>query len=188
MERPDLIKAERHKAPIGFKKAFIIGLAAGIISVGLLRLTSYAAMPEAREVEPISVTAEKAVNPYKDIITNMTDEETDLLLAVTWYEANNQCIEGQRAVIEVIFNRVLSEDPYWPDTVKGVLSQSGQFSTWHSAKNNPHHYGQDQLDALQLVLEEVPLLPDLNYLYFSRGKFKWCTRNIRIEDHIFGGV
>ena len=69
---------------------------------------------------------ETAPTVYKDIV--VSEEDGKLLEAILWAEANNQSFEGQKAVIEVIFNRVLSDE--WPDTIYDVLSQRGQFATW----------------------------------------------------------
>ena len=48
-------------------------------------------------------------------------------IEVTFREAGNQSVEGKRAVIEVILNRVKTD--VWPDTVELVLSQPRQFMT-----------------------------------------------------------
>ena len=90
-------------------------------------------------------------------------------------------MEGQRAVVEVILNRVLSDK--YPNTVERVLSQSGQFVTW--AYRNSKSHNEEQEEALQLVYEEEPILT-LDYLMFSRGKFSWGRNYIKIGDHWFG--
>ena len=42
-------------------------------------------------------------NKYIDIIDSLTEEEKDLICRITYREAGNQCQDGQRAVMEVIF-------------------------------------------------------------------------------------
>lgn len=64
---------------------------------------------------------------YADIIDKLNEEEKIMICQITFREAGNQPIEGKRAVMEVILNRVNSE--YWPDNVEAVLSQNGQFAT-----------------------------------------------------------
>lgn len=93
-------------------------------------------------------------NPYTNLITVLTDKEIELLKSITWAEANNQSLDGQRAVMEVVFNRVLSSD--YPNTVYDVLSQRGQFATWKYV--NKVEPTEIQADALQLVLEEPSVL------------------------------
>lgn len=64
---------------------------------------------------------------YADLIDELNEEEKIMICQITFREAGNQPVEGKRAVIEVILNRVNSE--YWPDTVEDVLSQNRQFAT-----------------------------------------------------------
>lgn len=121
------------------------------------------------------------INPYQEICQNITPEEEDLLCKILWAEANNQDMDGQRAVLEVIFNRVLSSS--FPDSIELVLSQNGQFSTWKDRNNV--EYTHVQLDALQIVSEEVPVLPNTKYVFFdTRGKNG--RDKIKIGNHWFG--
>ena len=129
----------------------------------------------------ISDTECAPLNPYADLIDTLTDDEKYLIYQITFLEAGNQSMEGQRAVIEVILNRVLSNK--YPNTVERVLSQSGQFVTW--AYRNSKSHNEEQEEALQLVYEEEPILT-LDYLMFSRGKFSWGRNYIKIGDHWFG--
>ena len=129
----------------------------------------------------ISDTECAPLSPYTDLIDTLTDDEKYLIYQITFLEAGNQSIKGQRAVVEVILNRVLSDK--YPDTVEGVLSQSDQFTTW-SYRNSKSH-NKEQEEALQLVYEEEPILT-LDYLMFSRGKFSWGRNYIKIGDHWFG--
>lgn len=61
---------------------------------------------------------------------SLTDEEIDLLAKIVWLEANAEPVEGQEAVVEVVFNRMASD--LYPDTLYDVLSQNNpvQFSSW----------------------------------------------------------
>ena len=129
----------------------------------------------------ISYEENESLNPYRDLIDNLTDDEKYLIYQITFLEAGNQSMEGQRAVIEVILNRVLSDK--YPNTVTEVLSQSGQFVTWNFRNSKLHN--EEQEEALQLVYDELPILT-LDYLMFSRGKFSWGRNYIKIEDHWFG--
>lgn len=131
--------------------------------------------------EYISDTECAPLSPYADLIDTLTDDEKYLIYQITFLEAGNQSMEGQRAVVEVILNRVLSDE--YPNTVEGVLSQSGQFTTWSYSNSKSHN--EEQEEALQLVYEEEPVLT-LDYLMFSRGKFSWGKNYIKIGDHWFG--
>ena len=131
--------------------------------------------------EYISDKEPEPLSPYVDLINNLTDDEKYLIYQITFLEAGNQSMEGQRAVIEVILNRVLSDK--YPNTVEGVLSQSGQFTTWRSRNSKSHN--EEQEEALELVCTEEPVLT-LDYLMFSRGKFSWGRNYVKIGDHWFG--
>ena len=123
------------------------------------------------------------LSPYRDIIDNLSAEEKDLIYRITYLEAGDHTMDGQRAVIEVILNRVISEK--YPNTVTGVLSQKGQFTTWKMRNGKRANYNQQQIQALELVKQEPPLL-NFNYLYFNGTKFKWAKNYVRISKHWFG--
>lgn len=91
---------------------------------------------------------------YQEIADKITVEEYHLLAAITYLESGNQSPVGQRAVIEVVFNRVL--DDRFPDTVKGVLSQDGQFSTWKNrGAAQPTQEQYDAIDTTLLTIEPI---------------------------------
>lgn len=118
---------------------------------------------------------------YKDLVDNLSEREKYLIYQITYAEAGNQEIEGQRAVIEVILNRVLSDR--FPNTVEEVLCQSGQFVTW-KLRNSVEH-NETQETALELVGNEESILSS-DYVFFSLGKFSWAKNYIKIQDHWFG--
>lgn len=123
---------------------------------------------------------ETAPTVYKDIV--VSEEDGRLLEAILWAEANNQSFEGQKAVIEVIFNRVLSDE--WPDTIYDVLSQKGQFATWKS--RNKVKPTEVQSDVISDVLRETEtVLPDTTYVYFDRRGVNGKD-HVTIQDHVFG--
>lgn len=70
-------------------------------------------------IKPISHTAQ----PKK--VSNKVDSETYLLAQIISAEAKGEPYEGMIAVGNVILNRV--EDPKFPDTIKDVIFQKGQF-------------------------------------------------------------
>ena len=131
--------------------------------------------------EYISDTENEPLSPYYELIANLTDNEKYLIYQITYLEAGNQSMEGQRAVIEVILNRVLSDK--YPDTVEGVLSQSGQFVTWKNRNAKSHN--EEQEEALELVFTEQPVLT-LDYMMFSMGQLSWGRNYVKIGDHWIG--
>ena len=102
---------------------------------------------------------------------SMTDSDTQLLRSILALEANaaTEGFEGQKAVVEVIFNRVLS--PKWPNTVSDVIYQRGQFATVKYLRKPYNTPGEAEDDAISAVLRETEtVLPSTDYVYFSRGK------------------
>ena len=125
---------------------------------------------------------EEEQNIYSSIA--MSEEEQDLIARIVAAESQDENFEGRMAVAEVIFNRVLSDE--WPNTVKGVLSQRGQFSTW---KNRNHSWVISELgaDAVNEVILNGPgVLPDTEYVYFSRKKQSYGRHYVRLGNHWFG--
>lgn len=100
---------------------------------------------------------------YHRVSESMSESEYKLLAALTKEEAGNQSYAGQRAVVEVVCNRVL--DPRFPDTVTDVIYEEGQFSTSKMLKKSEPT--QEQYDAVDAVLREVePILP-ADVVYFA---------------------
>lgn len=123
-------------------------------------------------------------NLYEHIAMEMTSEEMRLLELILALEAQDEPFDGQKAVVEVIFNRVLSPD--FPDTVYDVLSQKGQFATW-KWRNKPYNTpNQTQKDVIAEVIEhgnQNTILPE-GYVFFSVGKVNG-TDFIKIGNHQF---
>ena len=187
IERPELIQAHRsHRNEHLLFKA-IVGCLIGLTAVLVLATHSQAATTEVGIAPPESESESVvtiAPNPYQMIIDSLTPEDEAILKRIVWAEANNQSITGQRAVYEVIFNRMLSNND-WGQAggVIGVLSKKGQFATWKS--RNKVKSNADQDEALRLVYSEAPVLPSTKYVYFDR-RGRNGRDKIKIEDHYFG--
>ncbi len=84
-------------------------------------------LPEESSIEPETEIPQEGGNRWN---ITLTQEETDLLARIVWLEAQGEPVEGQQAVVEVVFNRMASN--LYPDTLYGVLSQSNpvQFCSW----------------------------------------------------------
>lgn len=201
IERPELIQAHRsHRNEHLLFKA-IVGCLIGLTAVIALATHSHAATTEVGIAPPESNTPNAfnalnalesesesvvtiAPNPYQMIIDNLTPEDEAVLKRIVWAEANNQSITGQRAVYEVIFNRMLSNNDWGQGGgVIGVLSKRGQFATWKS--RNKVKSNADQDEALKLVYSEPPVLPSTKYVFFDR-RGRNGRDKMKIEDHYFG--
>ena len=132
-----------------------------------------------------TVDADLVSNPYLTI--PISDAEFGELRWVLALEAQSEGLTGEIAVCEVILNRVLSER--FPDTVHGVLSQRGQFSTYkmRGSRKAWATPGELEDDAISEVLRNGPsVLPSEKYVYFDSLGGVNGRRKIRIGGHTFG--
>lgn len=125
-----------------------------------------------------SISANISTNTYG----GYTEAEIDLMAAVTFLEAGNQDIKGKQLVVDTILNRI--DSPDFPDTVKEVVNQKGQFGTAGRAAKLK---GEDiPIDCYGAVLSELGDRKSREVLYFSRG---WgCGEKLfKHGDHYFSG-
>lgn len=141
-------------------------------------------IPILRNNEIVSLYGQS--NVYRELINSLTEEDKELICRIVFLECGNQCELGQRAVIEVILNRVLNEK--YPDTVYGVLSAPGQFSTWGLRNTVSQENIDKMMEILEIVYEEDEIVLTTDYVYFARGTFSFADpdNNIQIQDHWFG--
>ncbi len=119
---------------------------------------------------------------YADIAASITENEREMLAKATYLEAGNQSITGQRAVVEVILNRVMNDE--FPDTIEEVLYQPGQFTTAPQlASVTP---GEEQYRAVDLTLETSAPILEPYVLFFATGLPDWQTKYEKIGAHYFG--
>lgn len=133
--------------------------------------------------DSLKVTQESTQAQHEYSSITISDAEMEELKRIVAAEAQTQSTEGREAVVEVIFNRVLS--PEWPDTVHGVLCQKGQFATWRMQYQS-WVVPDAAVAPIEYVLEHGrTVLPDTTYVYFDtrgvNGK-----GHIRIGAHYFG--
>lgn len=131
--------------------------------------------------EPVEDSSEPAEETSANI--GLTDEEMDFIAQVTFCEAGNESEYGQRLVIDTILNRVDSDS--FPDSVDGVLWQSGQFSTVQSgwADSVPIYD-----DIRQLVEEETTDRTNTDVAYFNAvGYPSYGTALFTEGGHYFAG-
>ena len=103
----------------------------------------------------------------------VSEEDYELLAKIVYLEARGESAEGQQAVVEVIFNRVL--EPRFPDTVEGVIYAPGQFCTvpmLHTAYPNEMQYA-----AIDAAIESEGIVGDAIY-FATRPLTKNCVRQI----------
>ena len=127
--------------------------------------------------------AQKAIAGYQKL-AQYSDEDIRILTTTVFHEAGHTTEQLRQYVAQVVLNRVA--DSRFPDTVKGVITQPGQYSTKYAtveaanaiqatdSKNGTYYYGicEDSVKAAMMGEVEMPS----NVLYqanFSQGKGVW---------------
>lgn len=110
-------------------------------------------------------------------------KEIEVIAQLVMAEAGTQDLTGKRYVVDVVLNRVDSNE--FPNTVEEVIFQDNQFSV---IKNGAFDKAisiitEDCYKAVKLEYDER-----LNYdiLYFSRKPSKYASNHFKYQDHWFG--
>lgn len=121
---------------------------------------------------------------------NVDGRDLSCLTEALYYEARGEGVQGQKAVAEVILNRV--DHPRFPKSVCGVVNQSGQFS-YHgrvSKRFNERGAYQQAKTIARAALLGAPRNLTNGATYFHTGGVRpsWSRkflRTTRIGSHIF---
>ncbi len=109
-------------------------------------------------------------------------DSLELLAICAQAEAGNQPLIGRRMVADVILNRV--DDPDWPDTIEGVITQRYQFSSyWDGGMNRVYEPDELTIKAVQMELKQRSW-PGL-YYFTAGGYGKYGTPWKKVGDHYF---
>ena len=106
--------------------------------------------------------------------------EDDLfwLSRVIYAESGNQVLEGKMGVGIVVLNRVNDKSGIWPDTIKGVLAQRNQFSTYKNGKLANRTPNAESVVAAKLVLDNGVVREVKNAYFFDAfNNSSWAARN-----------
>lgn len=145
--------------------------------------TSYISCLDTRPVIEIKELAYVEDLTEEEIAEEIQFGEMELIAQLVMAEAGNQDLTGKRYVVDVVLNRVDSDE--FPDTVDEVIFQENQFSVIENGAFDRAGWTitEECYEAVKLEYEER-----LNYdiLYFSRGKSKYATNHFKWQDHWFG--
>ena len=118
---------------------------------------------------------------YGDI--SLSEEDFNLLRRIMALEGHTEGHDGLKAIAEVVFNRIHSDK--FPNTLKDVIYQKGQFATVRYLKKPYILPGEAEDDAISEVLRETEtVLPSTDYVFFSRGKSNGKAF-VKINHHWF---
>ena len=90
-------------------------------------------------------------------------------------ESGNQPLEGRIAVGNVVMNRVAS--PAFPNTVKEVLAQKNQFTTWKNGRLADRTPNEGSVIAAKLVLDGAVVEECEGATFFDSNTTSWAARN-----------
>ena len=96
---------------------------------------------------------------------NLSPDEMELLARIVWLESQGEPVEGQQAVVEVVFNRMRSE--VYPDTLYEVLSQKNPVQFCSFKNRNRANPTQKEYESIKQVLDGKTRLLRDDTMYFS---------------------
>lgn len=120
--------------------------------------------------ESIPIATEK-MGRSEEAIPKMSREDVELIALVTMAEAEGECEEGKRLVIDTILNRVDSE--HFPDTVYEVIYQPNQFSSMWNGRVDRCEVREDICD---LVYEELESRRNYDVVFFTAHMAFQCFK------------
>lgn len=142
-----------------------------------------------KTVEPITIVSYTPVESPSAVVIEesreeelaMSEEDIELIALVTMAEAEGECEEGKRLVIDTILNRVDSE--HFPNTVYEVIYQPCQFS---SMWNGRVERCEVREDICQLVREELISRTNYDVMFFTAGEYSaYGVPLFQVEHHYF---
>lgn len=129
------------------------------------------------EVSPIC----RSVGDLKSTDDLLSDKDIALIALVTMAEAEGECEEGKRLVIDTILNRMDSE--HFPDTPYDVIYQANQFSSMWNGRVESCEVRED---ICQLVREEMESRLNHDVIFFNAGRYSaYGVPMFQVENHYF---
>lgn len=119
--------------------------------------------------------------------TYYREEDLFWLSRVIYAESGNQVLEGKMGVGIVVLNRVNDRSGIWPDSVKGVISQRNQFSTYKNGKLANRTPNAESVVAAKLVLDGGVVEEVKDAFFFDTFRSNsWAARNKSVLGAIGG--
>ena len=166
-----------------------LGLAVGSSATSMHELITYEPEPEV-QIEEIVVMPEvplSAADLYLEdhrftVLDQYTEYEIEMLTRVTYAEAGNQSVYGQRLVVDTILNRVDS-DRFAGNDILSVLYAKNQFDCVASGAI----YAYPDWDSVRwIVIEELCNRTNSDVIAFRTQRYhNWATPAFKEGDHYF---
>lgn len=141
------------------------------------------ALPAATVETEIEEETEEAA-PVEDIAEEIKADEMELLAQVVEAEAGGEEYLGKCLVVDVILNRVKSED--FPDTITEVIYQPYQFACVLDGGLDRAGYRMQE-DDYKAVEQELKEQIDYSIVFFTaEGYSPYCKPCYKVGGHYFG--
>lgn len=134
--------------------------------------------------------AKQSASPMKGGAVTLSQEERDLLERLVQAEAGGESYEGKLAVATVVVNRV--KHTSFPNTIKGVINQPGQFCPVRTGSINKMTASEDTKKAVRQVVDEGYRSFGSKVCYFMNPKTAtsdWMKKSktfvVQIGNHHF---
>lgn len=127
--------------------------------------------------------AQEEILAYQKL-SQYTDEDIRILTTAVFYEAGHTTDQLREYVAQVVLNRVA--DSRFPDTVKGVITQPGQYATKYATQaatdsilaadqqNGTSYYSLCQTAVKKAMMGQVDMPSNVLYqANFAQGKGVW---------------
>ena len=191
-------KRTTYKTAVRFVFVLLI-LTAGIM-IGGVRCKAEPSMMAAEAQEPVVITPEDVLSTvehepskpetvtgrYASIKEEITQKERGLLALVIYHESRGECIEGQEAVAETVYNRYLSHFD-GKTTINEIIYAENQFSCSPYLTTAAIHEPEclaTAFDVLDRVLDETEYHIKDTYMYFNTKPPK-TSDYVKIGNHYF---
>lgn len=154
-----------------FIKVLVLSLAATIIfsTSGTIAFAEYKEPREIADSQPLETEIE------------ISDEDVKLIALVVMAEAEGECEEGKRLVIDTILNRMDSE--HFPNTIYEVIYQPNQFTCMWNGRTDRCEV-KDEICLL--VREELESRMNSEVVFFTAGCYSdYGVPLFQVEHHYF---
>lgn len=128
---------------------------------------------------PVTFTAIEEPIPAEE--SPVSEADIAIIALLTMAEAEGECEEGQRLVIDTVLNRV--DDPHFPDNIYDVVYQKNQYSGMQLPRIE-RCWVKDEL--VQLVREELENRTDYDVIFFRTERYSdYGVPMFQVEHHYF---
>jgi N-acetylmuramoyl-L-alanine amidase len=173
---------------IGGTIVLFVAAALAFSSCGDVKITNHEKI-EAKQPAAI-LTTSSSYEPTKqesdhigagELEEKISEEDIALMALMTMAEAENQCEEGKRLVIDAVLNRV--DSSRFPDTVYEVIYSPNQFSVMWNGRANRCEVREENI---RLVKEELESRTNYDVIFFNSGQYsKYGVPMFQVGDHYF---